>query len=364
MNQRIILHVDFDYFYAQCEEIRTPALKTKPVVVCMFSDRGGDSGAIATANYTAREFGVKSGLSIQSAKQKLKNRTDSAFLPADFEYYSEMSEKSMNIIQKFADIFEYVGRDEAYLDVSEKVEHDFVKASHIAQQIKNEVRKKTKLTCSVGISPNKLLSKIASSYKKPDGLTTITPDKISEFMETLNLGDIHGIGKKTVQKLAEEGIETISQAKNLDIFILISMFGKKTGAYIHNAVRGIDKDAVKIRAPTSQLSKIMTLKEDSVDYTFLEKNLLKLCEKLHSSITKEKKMFRTVGIYLTQTDLSNKTKSRMLRNSTLSLDELKKVSVQLLKEALEDQSILVRRLGVKVSELSDIKGQSNITNYF
>ena len=364
MNQRIILHVDFDYFYAQCEEIRTPALKTKPVVVCMFSDRGGDSGAIATANYTAREFGVKSGLSIRSAKQKLKNRTDSAFLPADFEYYSEMSEKSMNIIQKFADIFEYVGRDEAYLDVSEKVEQDFAKAGHIAQQIKNEVRKKTKLTCSVGISPNKLLSKIASSYKKPDGLTTITPDKISEFMETLNLGDIHGIGKKTVQKLAEEGIETISQAKNLDIFVLISMFGKKTGAYIHNAIRGIDKDAVKIRAPTSQLSKIMTLKEDSVDYTFLEKNLLKLCEKLHSSITKENKMFRIVGIYLTQTDLSSKTKSRMLRNSTLSLDELKKVSVQLLKEALEDQSILVRRLGVKVSELSDIKGQSNITNYF
>jgi len=125
-----------------------------------------------------------------------------------------------NIIKKFADVFEYVGRDEAYLDVSEKVEQDFVKAGHIAQQIKNEVREKTKLTCSVGISPNKLLSKIASGYKKPDGLTTVTPDKISEFMETLNLGDIHGIGKKTVQNLVEEGIETISQAKSLDIFIL------------------------------------------------------------------------------------------------------------------------------------------------
>jgi len=364
MNQRIVMHVDFDYFYAQCEEIRTPALKTKPVAVCMFSDRGGDSGAIATANYTAREFGVKSGLSIQSAKQKLKNRTDSAFLPADFEYYSEMSEKSMNIIKKFADVFEYVGRDEAYLDVSEKVEHDFVKASHIAQQIKNEVREKTKLTCSIGISPNKLLSKIASGYKKPDGLTTITPDKISEFIETLNLEDIHGIGEKTVQKLAEEGIETISQAKNLDVFVLISMFGRKTGTYIHNAVRGIDDDAVKIRAPTLQLSKIMTLKEDSVDYIFLEKNLFELCEKLHPSILKENKMFRSVGIYLTQTDLSSKTRSRMLKNPILGLDELKKVSGQLLKEVLEDQSILIRRLGVKVSELSDLEGQSNITSYF
>ena len=364
MTQRIILHIDFDYFYAQCEEVRTPALRTKPVAVCMFSDRGDDSGAIATANYTAREFGVKSGLSIRSAKQMLKTRADSAFLPADFEYYSEMSEKSMSIIKKFADVFEYVGRDEAYLDVSEKVEHDFVKASHVAQQIKNEVREKTKLTCSVGISPNKLLSKIASSYKKPDGLTTITPDKISEFMETLNLGDIHGVGKKTVQKLAEEGIETISQAKNLDIFVLISMFGRKTGTYIHNAVRGINDEVVKIRAPTLQLSKIMTLKEDSVDYTFLEKNLFELCEKLYSSVINENKMFRSVGIYLTQTDLSNKTKSRMLRNSTLSLNELKKVSGQLLKEALMDQSIMIRRIGVKVSELSDLEGQSNITNYF
>ena len=364
MKQRIVLHIDFDYFYAQCEEIRTPDLKTKPVVVCMFSDRGGDSGAIATANYTAREFGVKSGLSILSAKQKLKNRTDSAFLPADFEYYSDMSEKSMNIIKKFADVFEYVGRDEAYLDVTEKVELDFTKASHIAQQIKNEVREKTKLTCSVGISPNKLLSKIASGYKKPDGLTTVTPDNISEFMETLNLGDIHGIGKKTQQKLAAENIETISQAKSLDIFALINMFGRKSGTYIYNAIRGIDDEPVTIRAPMLQLSKISTLREDSVDYAFLEKSLLALCEKLHLSILKENRMFRSVGIHLTQDDLSTKTRSRMLRNPTLSLDELKKVSRQLLKEALEDQSTLVRRLGVKVSELSDIEGQSDITSYF
>ena len=280
MKQRIVLHIDFDYFYAQCEEIRTPDLKTKPVVVCMFSDRGGDSGAIATANYTAREFGVKSGLSILSAKQKLKNRTDSAFLPADFEYYSDMSEKSMNIIKKFADVFEYVGRDEAYLDVTEKVELDFTKASHIAQQIKNEVRGKTKLTCSVGISPNKLLSKIASGYKKPDGLTTVTPDNVSEFMETLNLGDIHGIGKKTQQKLAAENIETISQAKSLDIFELINMFGRKSGTYIYNAIRGIDDEPVTIRAPMLQLSKISTLRKIQLIMHFWKKvflNYVKNC---------------------------------------------------------------------------------------
>ena len=364
MNQRIILHVDFDYFYAQCEEIRKPDLKTKPVVVCMFSDRGGDSGAIATANYTAREFGVKSGLSIQFAKQKLKDRDDASFLPADFEYYSEMSEKSMSIIKKFADIFEYVGRDEAYLDISEKSEHDFTKAGHIGQQIKNEIREETKLTCSVGISPNKLLSKIASDYKKPDGLTSITPDEISEFMKKLELRDIPGIGIKTEQKLAEKNIQSINEIKNLDVFTLINMFGRKAGTYIHNAIRGIDDNPVTIRAPTLQLSKITTLKEDSIDYTFLEKNMLELCEKLHLSVLKEKKMFRTVGIHLIQNDLSNKTRSRMLRNPTLNLDEIKKASTQLLKDALEEQTIPIRRIGVKVSELSDLEGQSNITSYF
>ncbi len=183
-------------------------------------------------------------------------------------------------------------------------------------------------------------------------------------METLNLGDIHGIGKKTQQKLAEENIETISQAKSLDIFALINMFGRKSGTYIYNAIRGIDDEPVTIRAPMLQLSKISTLTEDSVDYAFLEKSLLVLCEKLHLSILKENRMFRSVGIHLTQDDLSTKTRSRMLRNPTLSLDELKKVSRQLLKETLEDQSTLVRRLGVKVSELSDIEGQSDITSYF
>ncbi len=364
MTQRIILHIDFDYFYAQCEEVRKPDLKTKPVAVCMFSDRGGDSGAIATANYTAREFGVKSGIPIRFAKQKLKNRTDSVFLPADFEYYSDMSEKSMNIIKGFADIFEYVGRDEAYIDISKKTDGDFTKASHIAQQIKNAIREKIMLTCSIGISSNKLLSKIASDYKKPDGLTIVTPDKVSEFMETIEIGDIPGIGKKTQEKLSEQGIKIISKVRDLDIFDLIKLFGRKTGTYIFNAVRGIDDEQVTLRAPTIQISKISTLKKDSNNYGFLEESLIELCNQLHVIILRENKMFKSIGIQLTQTNLSNKTKSRMLRNPTSSLDELKKTSKQLLQEVLENETMLFRRLGVKVSELSELEGQSNITSYF
>ena len=358
------MHIDFDYFYAQCEEIRNPKLKTKPVVICMFSDRGGDSGAIATANYTARKFGVKSGLPILLAKQKLKERDDSVFLPADFDFYSDISEKSMKIIKEFADIFEYVGRDEAYLDVSKKTEGDFIKASHVGQQIKNLLREKIKLTCSVGVSPNKLLSKIASDYKKPDGLTVVTHDNISEFMETIEIRDIPGIGKKTQEKFEEQKVQSISKVKEMNIFDLIQMFGRKTGTYIFNAVRGIDDESVTLRSPTLQISKISTLKKDSNNYNFLEESLTELCNQLHITILRENKMFKSVGIQLTQTNLSNKTKSKMLRSPTSSLEVLKKISKQLLQDALDDKTILFRRLGVKVSELSELEGQSNITSYF
>ena len=364
MKQRIILHIDFDYFYAQCEEIRNSELKTKPVAVCMFSDRGEDSGAIATANYIARKFGVKSGMPIQFAKKKLMDRTDSVFLPADFKFYSDISEKSMEIIKEFADTFEYVGRDEAYLNITEKSEGDFKKAGHIAQQVKNMIREKIKLTCSIGISSNKLLAKIASDYKKPDGLTIVTPNSVSKFMETIEMRDIPGIGKKTQEKLEEQGVQTISKVKEMNIFDLIQMFGRKTGTYIFNAVRGINDEPVTLRSPTVQISKISTLKKDSNNYEFLEESLTELCDQLHIVILKENKMFKSVGIQLTLTNLSNKTKSKMLRNPTSSLEELKKISKQLLQEALENETMLFRRLGVKVSELSELEGQSNITNYF
>lgn len=364
MVSRVVFHIDFDYFYAQCEEVRSPELKTKPVAVCIFSDRGGDSGAIATANYTARKYGVKSGLPIRFAKNRLKDRTDAVFLAPDFEYYSDMSEKSMNIIKEYADIFEYVGKDEAYLDVTQKTESDFNKASHLAQQIKNSVRDKVKLTCTIGVSPNKLVSKIASDYKKPDGLTVVPPERISSFLDPLKIRAIPGIGKKTEEKFSEMKLDTISVLKSLDVFTLTQQFGRKIGTYIYNAVRGIDDEPVKEREPRIQFSKIATLKTDSKEYNFLEETLEELCNELHAVVLKNNRMFKSVGIQFVQSDLSNKSKSKMLKNSTFNLEELKKIAKQLLKEALENQIIPIRRLGVKVSELSEIEGQSNITSYF
>ena len=364
METRIVFHIDFDYFYAQCEETRSPELKSKPVCVCVFSDRGADSGAIATANYTARKYGVKSGMPITFAKKRLGQRKDAVFLPVDFDFYSELSEKAMEVMKQSADIFEYVGRDEAYLDVTKRVEGNFLKASHLAQQIKNEIREKIKLSCSIGISPNKLISKIASDFQKPDGLTIVSPEKIEVFLDQLKIRAIPGIGKKTEERFSEMHFETIQELKKLDVFTLNKEFGRKSGTYIYNAVRGIDNEPVKEREERIQYSKITTLKKDSIDYQFLSENIRNLCVEVHRVVKKNNKMFKSIGIHFIQSDLSNKSKSRMLRNPTDSLEELQKNVEQLLKEGLVNQKTTIRRLGVKVSELSEIQGQSNITNYF
>ena len=363
MEKRIIFHVDFDYFYAQCEEIRNSKIKGKCVAVCIFSDRGGDSGAIATANYNARKFGVKSGIPIMLAKNKLKEQ-DAVFLPADFDYYSDMSSKGMEIIERYADVFEYVGRDEAYLDVTKKTEMDFNNAQHLAQQLKNEIRNKLKLTCSIGISPNKLLSKIASDFKKPDGLTTIKPEQIEQFLSPLKIRDIPGIGKKTEDVFVQMNIHTIEELRRIDVFDLNKMFGRKTGGYIFNSAKGIDAEIVKERPPTIQFSKIVTLKKNSKEIEFLRENVNELCIQLNKFAINNNKMYRSIGIQFVNEDLSTKTKSRMLKNPVNNEIELKKIVNQLLEDALIEQVMLVRRMGVRISEFSDVEGQSNITNYF
>lgn len=364
MSGRIIFHIDFDYFFAQCEEIRRPELKTRPVAVCVYSDRGGDSGAIATANYLARKYGVKSGMPIKFAKKKLEEIPEAVFLPTDFEYYTEISDNAMSIIRNHADIFEYVGRDEAYLDVTNRTEQDFKKAAHLAQQLKNSLRTTIKLSSTIGVSSNKLVSKIASDYKKPDGLTIIEPQDVESFLDPLPIRSIPGIGKKSEEKFLEMNLETISQLRSVDVFTLNGLFGRKVGTYIYNAARGIDEEPVSPRHDPIQYSRIVTLKQDSKDFDFLAKDLEKLCDDLHETIIKDNILFKSVGIQFVQSDLTNKTKSKTLRNPTSSLDELKKTVIQLLKDSLEDQKLPIRRLGVRVSDFSQISGQVDITRFF
>jgi DNA polymerase IV (DinB-like DNA polymerase) len=286
------------------------------------------------------------------------------FLPVDFEYYSEMTKKAMKIMRESADIFEYVGRDEAYLDITKRMMGDFEKASNFAQQIKNKIKAEINLTCSIGVSPNKLISKIASDYQKPDGLTVVEPDKIEQFLEPLNIRVIPGIGKKTEQRFKEMNLETIEDLKKIDVFTLNKEFGRKNGTYIYNAIRGINNEPVKVKEESIQYSKITTLKKDSKDQKFLSENLQELCKQVHDVIKKNNKMFKSIGIHFVQSDLTNKSKSKTLRNPTNNLEELQKNVEQLLLDALDNQTITIRRIGVKVADLTETKGQSDITNYF
>ncbi|MDH3657457.1 MAG: DNA polymerase IV, partial [Nitrosopumilus sp.] len=163
---------------------------------------------------------------------------------------------------------------------------------------------------------------------------------------------------------SEMNLKTIEDLKKMDIFTLNKEFGRKSGTFIYNAVRGIDNEPVKEKEDSIQYSKIVTLKKDSKEYQFLSENLIELCKEVHDVVKKNNRMFKSIGIHFVQSDLSNKSKSRMLRNPTANLEELQKNVDQLLKEALENQTLTIRRLGVKVTELSEVKGQSDITSYF
>lgn len=358
-----VLHVDFDYFYAQCEELRKPHLRGKPTVVCVFSDRGQDSGAVATANYEARAHGAKSGMPIRQAKAKLEG-VEAHFLPVDFDYYDEISSGAMDVMRPRADVFEYVGRDEAYLDVTGSARGSLKEAEKKARLLKDELRQKTGLTCSVGVSSNRLLSKIASNHRKPDGLTVVTPGEALGFLAGLDVSRLHGVGPATRARLAEMGLETVSDIQGSDVFELSRAFGRKTGAYIRNAARGTDATPVRERAPSVQYSKIVTLPADSTDYGSLEDPLERVCGLLHQKITAKRVVFRSVGVQLFLSDLSNLTRSKTLRAPTSNSEELHRAAAALLRAALPFAPRPVRRLGVRVSELSAASGQRDLTGYF
>ena len=198
--QRIILHLDLDYFYAQVEETQNPDIKDKPIVVCQYSGRTDDSGAVATTNYIARKFNVKSGLPIKTAKNLLQN-TDSVFISANHELYESISETIMNIIRKYSDKFEQLSIDEACIDISNKINNDYQDAIKYGNTLQDEIKNSEKLTCSIGIGPNKLIAKMAADSNKPNGTTVITPDNVEDFLFPQQVNKLYGIGPKTKSKL-------------------------------------------------------------------------------------------------------------------------------------------------------------------
>jgi len=359
---RVIMLVDLDYFFAQCEEVRNPSLKNRPVVVCVYSGRSEESGVVSTANYEARKYGVKSGIPISVAKRKLENM-DAVFLPVDHEYYNKVSNNVMKILKQYADVFEQAGIDEAYLDVSSRVEKDFDKARELAQRIKEDVKNSQKITCSIGVGPNKLVAKIAADFQKPDGLTVVKPEGVEEFLSPVPVNQLSGVGVKTESIMRSLGIETIGDLARYDFQRLIELFGVKLGTYFHNASRGIDSRPVQEHAETASLSRISTLKEDTRSLEAIVKKIDELSEEIHIELIQQKLRFKQVGIIAVMKDLSVRSRSRTLEKHTNDLEVLKRSVRELFEKLLKETGLEVRRVGVKVSGLAKDSIQKRLLSF-
>ena len=364
LHARIVMLVDLDYFFAQCEEKRNPSIKDKPVVVCVYSGRTEDSGAVSTANYVARKYGVKSGIPIHLAKTKLKD-VEAVFLPVDMEYYRENSDNIMEILRGYGDSFEQVSIDEAYLDVTQKTGGNYEEASELAARIKDDVYSQQKLTCSIGVGPNKLVAKIAADNLKPEGLTVVRPNEVKQFLSPLHAHRLLGVGKKTEQKMETMGIKTVANLAGFDIQRLIDVFGKKMGTYFHNAANGVDEEPVEETDEPESLSRIATLKEDTNDPTTILTEAYKLCESVHTKLLQQQLLYRTVSILVVAIDLSVHSRSKTFENPTNDLQVFKDTVKELFEKFLTDTNIEARRVGVKVSNLNKKEEtQKELTSFF
>jgi len=343
--------VDLDYFYAQCEEKRDPSIKEKPVVVSVYSGRTEDSGVVSTANYIAREYGVRSGIPISVAKSRLRE-VDAVFLPVDHAFYDEMSEKVMVILRSYADRFEEVGIDEAYLDVTERAGRDYGAATEIARDMKGEVKAHLGLTCSIGIAPNKVVAKIAADVNKPDGLTVVKPDAMREFLNPLPVGSLIGVGKKTEDRMKAMGIGTIGDLAQIDEKTLIDTFGQKLGSYFRRAANGIDDTPVQERGERLSVSRISTLKEDTRDLKAISRLSDRLCDDIYSMLIERNLGFTSIAVVAITRDLAVHTKSKTLERPSDRPEILRNTATALLSELLDELELPVRRVGVRVSGLA------------
>jgi len=356
--------VDLDYFFAQCEERRNPSIRGKPVVVCVYSGRTEDSGAVSTANYVARKYGVKSGIPILLAKQKLKD-VDAVFLPVDKGFYREVSDEIMEILRGYADRFEQTGIDEAYLDVTQRTKGSYREAEELAETIKGEVLNQQKLTCSIGVGPNKLVAKIAADIQKPDGLTLVRPEEVQSFLSPLPVRRLVGVGLKTEKKLETLGVRTVGQLAGFDVQKLIELFGRKLGTYFHNASLGIDDEPVQERSEPESVSRISTLKEDTRDLTVILDEAYRLCDEVYAKLLRRGLVYRSVSIHVVAGDLSVYSRSKTFENPTGDLETFKKTVKELYEKFLGESEVEARRVGVKVSSLSRReKPQKQLTNFF
>lgn len=358
---RIVGHLDLDYFYAQVEEVENPSLRHIPVVVCVFSGRTEESGVVSTSNYEARQYGIKSGMPIAVAKRRLDG-LDASFVRMDHGKYEVYSDRVMDLVRGEVDVFEQAGIDEAFFDLTKKAGGDFDAATGTSETLKAKILREEKLTCSVGLGPNKVVAKIASDYRKPDGLTVVREEEAKAFLSPLPVGAIYGVGPKTAKLLAGRGVSTISELAGFPAQDLADDLGRKLAAYLHKAANGIDDEPVVDRGGVSQLSRIITLKEDTKSVEGVMMELIPALKDLHSKLVGKKLFFRSVSAIGIGKDLSLRTRSRTLETPADAYPVLEQETRALFGELLGEMGE-ARRVGVRLGDLQDMADQSSIMEF-
>lgn len=344
----IIAHVDMDCFFCACELKRDPSLADKPIMV----GATGERGVISAANYEARKFGVFSATPISKARNLCP---DGIFLRPDFELYRQESDHFMEILQDIADDFVQVSIDEAYLDLTE-YSKIFDSLHTMAQFIKKLIKKKTRLTCSIGIANSRIISKIASDFNKPDGITIV--DNPKEFLKELPIEKIPGIGKVSKRHYHQNNIYKIGDLVGKDKFWIIDRFGQH-GIYYQNVALGLDTSGLVHHGKRKSISRERTFMQDCSDEHIINNKFQELCNKVHDDLGT--RSFKTISIKVRYSDFTTITKDRSLNIPTNSL-ELIRQNIFHLWNQCEKQNI--RLIGVKLSNLTHHEKQLTLDQFF
>jgi DNA polymerase IV (DinB-like DNA polymerase) len=350
--QRIILHVDMDYFFAQIEERENPQFKGKPVVVGADPKGGKGRGVVSTANYEARKYGIKSGMPISKAYQLCPN---AIFLPVNIELYQKVSDEIMEIVKKYSPKYEIVSLDEAYLDLShifrdrEKVstEKVWVEAEKIGEKLKREIFEKEKLTCTVGIGPNKTVAKLAAEKAKPNGLKVVRPEEVEKFLDPLDVDDLPGIGPKTAEKLRAVGVNKIFELKKLSKEELKEMFGK-VGERIWERARGIDEEPVSPEEVIKSIGRQITFERDTRNPRLIFGTFEKLIKEIYDELIENNFSFRTITVICRYKGFETHTKSKTLKEPSRDFEILKKEAKKLLLKFFLESKKPIRLIGLRV----------------
>jgi len=313
-DRRIVLHVDMDSFFASVEVREQSELKGLPVVVGADPKRGKGRGVVCTCSYEAREYGIHSAMPVSQA---YKLCPDASFLPVNIRLYVQVSDNVMEIMKGFAEKFQQYSIDEAFLVPKPEI-HSYEEVVVIAMRIKDEIKRQERITCSVGVAPNKIIAKIASKVKKPDGLTVVRPENVQEFLYPLNVSKIPGIGEKTTEALKLMGLTKVEELANCDIQRLTERFGKM-GLLLKQVANGNDYSEVKEwDAAVKSISRSRTFGEDTNDPVKIVGFLEMLVESVHRALKKDRFLFKVVTLVVRYDDFSTYSRSKTVRSYAVS----------------------------------------------